>query len=973
MSAYTARFLKKFSSFVLCFSVIASTMSTAVADPGQMLKEKYRDDLENVEQVKVTDEKVYRDYRNDALASGVKDYDGEDIIVPIVPVSFEGEMEPKIVTDEEGTYIETYEESEFVTFSVNVPKTALYQMDVTYMPLEGSGTVIQRAIHINGKVPFDEAFNIAFNRRWVDDGEPKRNTLGDEVRQKQKEVFVFTKTPLYDSQGYYEEPLTFLLNEGLNTITFEVVDEPMAIREIVLRKPEEFRPYSEVLEEYKRNGYKEVSESTLYEAEIAAIYKSDPVLRRSSDSDPKTQPRERHIKKLNMIGGWSWRTGGQEIIFEFDIKEDGLYQISMRDQQSWNDGLPSYRQIKIDGKVPFAEMNTVKFHYERGWRMDTISDDEGNPYLFYLTKGRHEISMRVVMGPLTDVIFGVMEKTIELSEWYRKIILITSTNPDVNFEYKLDKTIPGLIDGFKALSEDLKEMGDIITSISVKVPSMANNFYTISDQLRDMARKPDTISRKLDDLNNAQRNLGTYINELKTRPLAIDYFIFGPTGQKLPKAKSGFWEKSVVTWDNFLRSFTVDYDNITTFTDAEVNEVIDVWIGRGKDWAQLVQQLADEDFTPKTGIRINMNILPSGQLSAGSVNALMLAVTSGRAPDVASGVDVTSPVEFAIRNAATDLRQFEDFDEVAKRFNKTILTPFEYKGGVFALPDQMDFQVLMYRKDILSELGVPLPKTWNDVYEKVLPILYENQLEFLPAGFNVFLYQLGGSYYRDNGKKSNLDTAEAYQAFKMWTDQYVSYGMPVQSDFFNRFRNGEMPMGIVGYSDYIKMTTAAPELFGRWDITYIPGMLKENGEIDRSFGPIAGLTTMIMGQSKKKEAAWEFLKWWTSEETQTQFGRELESLLGIEARWNSANVAAFENSAWDKKHKDIILDQLKWAKEMPNVLGGYFTSRHVNNAWTRVVTGGQNPRDSLEQAVKDINKELRSKQEEYGEYVEDEE
>lgn len=48
---------------------------------------------------------------------------------------------------------------------------------------------------------------------------------------------------------------------------------------------------------------------------------------------------------------------------------------------------------------------------------------------------------------------------------------------------------------------------------------------------------------------------------------------------------------------------------------------------------------------------------------------------------------------------------------------------------------------------------------------------------------------------------------------------------------------------------------------------------------------------------------------------------------------------------------------------IPNVLGGYYTGRHINNAWNRVVIDGMLPRESLERAVSDINKELERKRE----------
>jgi hypothetical protein len=62
-------------------------------------------------------------------------------------------------------------------------------------------------------------------------------------------------------------------------------------------------------------------------------------------------------------------------------------------------------------------------------------------------------------------------------------------------------------------------------------------------------------------------------------------------------------------------------------------------------------------------------------------------------------------------------------------------------------------------------------------------------------------------------------------------------------------------------------------------------------------------------------------------------------------------------------------EQWEWYREGPVVLGGYFTSRHITNAWTNVVLSDKKPMDELELAVKEINIELRRKQEEFGIYA----
>jgi len=240
------------------------------------------------------------------------------------------------------------------------------------------------------------------------------------------------------------------------------------------------------------------------------------------------------------------------------------------------------------------------------------------------------------------------------------------------------------------------------------------------------------------------------------------------------------------------------------------------------------------------------------------------------------------------------------------------------------------------------------------------------------SGYTPFLFQNGGSYYKGDqqwdGKqycRSALDEPAAMQAFQEWTDLYSSFKLPISANFYTRFRDGEMPMGISNYNTYVSLSVAAPELTGRWQMRPMPGHRKPDGSIDRSSGG-TGQAAVIFKESKQQAASWEFVKWWTSQEAQKRFGDELEALLGVDARWNTANLAALEALPWPKQDIASIMEQWRWFKEPPVVLGGYFTTRHVVNAWNKVVLQGENPREALEDAVYDVNKELATKQEEFG-------
>lgn len=63
---------------------------------------------------------------------------------------------------------------------------------------------------------------------------------------------------------------------------------------------------------------------------------------------------------------------------------------------------------------------------------------------------------------------------------------------------------------------------------------------------------------------------------------------------------------------------------------------------------------------------------------------------------------------------------------------------------------------------------------------------------------------------------------------------------------------------------------------------------------------------------------------------------------------------------------DVINAQWEWLKESPNAMGGYYTSRYLLTALNQTVIQGLSGRIALEDAVKEINKEMRRKQSEFG-------
>jgi ABC-type glycerol-3-phosphate transport system substrate-binding protein len=301
----------------------------------------------------------------------------------------------------------------------------------------------------------------------------------------------------------------------------------------------------------------------------------------------------------------------------------------------------------------------------------------------------------------------------------------------------------------------------------------------------------------------------------------------------------------------------------------------------------------------------------------------------------------------------------------------------EYNGGSYGIPEQVSFQMLFYREDVLEELGLTVPTTWTDVME-MIPVLNRENYEFympstrVATGLNVFqamVYQNEGEIYEgdgtDYGIASALHEDPAMEAFKWFTDLFTVHGLEVQADFSNRFRTGEMPVGVTDYTTYCTLEIFAPEIKGLWSFSAFPGSVKEDGTIDNTY-VCDTVQTVIMNGAKNKDAAWEFVKWWNETAQQTSYATTLEAIMGAAARYPAADPNVIRNLPWSNAESAQLLAQYEHLTSMPAVPGYYMNTRMISYAFEDVVADLANPRETLYLNIRDIDKELTKKRAEFG-------
>lgn len=915
-----------------------------------------------------------------------------------VETNYAGDNGQSLYTSEEGT----------VTWRFRVETPGAYNIRFVYYPVKGKSSAINRSMMVDGEKLFDEMSTLSFTRVWrdsvedqsakVEAGEPLsfparlifRQSNGNEIRPFQYEQPRWITTYISDSVGFYPEPYLFYFSAGEHSITFEAIKEPVIIKSFALTQKENTISYAEYLKKFTAadapagSSVKIQAEQMTYKSD-ASIYPSND--RTSSgtehlNADGEVEMNHASKQRLNSIDGTKWKSSGQWIEYEFEAPADGFYEIILKAKQNTTSGSASSRRLLIDGEVPFEEAGNITFKYSTSWQMYTLSTtneyriDQQNcqPCKVYLTAGKHVLRLENALGAMGDVIRRVEEAIEELTRAYRQIHVLTGTSPELYRDYYFSENCP---EALKIIHDQSINLLNIENDI-IAIAGMRGDDTVVINKMRLLLEKIDEQSNRINANFSTFRDnigaMGTWAASARSQPLSVDYILVKAPADKLPVAEYGFFSAIAFEFKAFVASFTEDYDSI----GEETEDAIVVWVGNGitggRDQANIIKQLVDNYFTPATGVNVNLRLVNMG--------ALLPATLAGIGPDVTLQLGQGEPVNYAFRGAIVNLAQYPDFEEVAARFDESALIPYTYRNQVYALPETQSYSMMFYRKDVLEEIGVSIPNTWDEVITMIKE-LNKSQLYFgvtapttgvVGAGngtFAMFLYQNGGAFYDRDGETCLLSNDTAIETFQYWTSLYTNYQLPVDFDFANRFRTGEMPIAVVDYSAYNLLSVSAPEIEGLWDFTMVPGTPRtdKDGNVYLDRTAVSGSTGSVIMSHAKDDGqdleCWEFLKWWTSTDIQSKFGTELEALLGTAARYQSANLAAIDNMPWSTAAAKKLKQQREWLTTIPEVPGGYYVPRQLDFAWRSVYAKGTDPTDTLIKYVLEINREIERKRVEF--------
>lgn len=767
-------------------------------------------------------------------------------------------------------------------------------------------------------------------------------------------------------------PYNLNLSAGTHTLSVRALEEDVYICGVTLIEQKNVVSYDEYFNNHKKNGVKSVSEkATFYkQAEENAVRSDKSILVANERASVAVEPYDAVCSRYNVVGGENWSAPGSYIEWNITVPESGFYAISLHSKQNTKLNDNSYRMLTIDGELPFKEAENIEFAYDRGWNIVTVGSEE--PYSFYFSADKeHTVRLTASTGIYSYLIEEVADLVARLNSCYLNILMITGSSPDKYRDYRFPKVIPETLKELENISKNLKKIEKEWAKYTEGGASLSDiqQMYQVIDEMLD---DNDTIASRISLFNSYISSLQVWVDDRYQQPLTLDYLCFHSPNAKKPEAKEHFFK---IVWHHlyqFITSFIMDYSAIgNQKTDA--TEQITVWLGAdvaplaaanggtgGRDQSQIVTRLVTNDFTKKNGVSVNVQLVNAG--------SLLSAVLADIGPDVALGLAQGTPVNYALRNSIIDLSKMDGIEDVLKEFDESSYEPFKLNGGLYALPQSQSWSMLFYRKDVLADLGISTEslKTWDSIKEDVIPILKINYLEMGVSstmnGFCDLLYQRGGQLYSDDHINVLFDSKESIAAFTDFTNLFLEHGLPVYFNFADRFRNGTMPIGIADYTTFNQIKVYAPEIEGLWSMIPVPCTVREDGSVDRSV--VSSSEGCGIFKEDNIEASWKFLKWWVSSETQLTFSQELESLLGAAGRNPTANISARNQLGWSSEFRAALNEQSKSLVGIPEVAGGYYTSRYFSFAFTDVVYNGKNIIETITNIKKDIDLEISIKTEE---------
>lgn len=282
-------------------------------------------------------------------------------------------------------------------------------------------------------------------------------------------------------------------------------------------------------------------------------------------------------------------------------------------------------------------------------------------------------------------------------------------------------------------------------------------------------------------------------------------------------------------------------------------------------------------FEQETGIKITMDELGYVDLK----QKLTADFVGHTAQYDLMTVDIVWSGEYATNKYTLPLDDFMARDQAELNLDDIMPVAWtlgEYQGKHYAYPLAGYANVLNYNKALFDAAGLQPPKTQEEMLAAAKALTKDGQYGIALLGakgsavaqdYMAFVQQHGGSILDKDGKVA-LNTPENVATLEFFGELF-EYAPPGSTDYWWDQRETAFRTGVVAMMEGWSIARAGyedPEIsqvVGKVDVTAAP--VSAGMEPKYGFGGW-GIGINADSEKVKQEAAWEFIKWLTSEEIQ---------------------------------------------------------------------------------------------------------
>lgn len=346
--------------------------------------------------------------------------------------------------------------------------------------------------------------------------------------------------------------------------------------------------------------------------------------------------------------------------------------------------------------------------------------------------------------------------------------------------------------------------------------------------------------------------------------------------------------------------------------DGDVTLTYAVWAGTQ---TPAMEQIAEEFESENPGVTVEVQEYPWPQYWS----TLQTSAQGGTAPD-AFWMLAQEIRPYAEGGQLLDLSETVEEEGVdLGNYPEAVLDLYDQgDGAIYGLPKDFDTNAVWYNRALFDEAGLDYPEegwTWEDFRETAQALTtddtwgvgapLDNQ-----GGYYNTIYQAGGQVISDDGTTAEIDSPEAIEGLRFWTDLHADGSSPTlqqlsDTEASTMFEQGRVAMYMSG-SFWALQFYENEEI--RADIGVAPLPVGPAGEATI----MSGIANVGYAGTEHPEEVERFLLFASGEraaEIQAETGAVLPAYEGTQQGWVDA-MPEFENLS-------VFLDAVEYAVPLP--------------------------------------------------------